>query len=171
MMSEQPTLKPECAAAFAALERDPLELPAEVERHLRICPPCAEAQVLLLALAEAPEVAVPQGYFQGLGFRIMRKLPGRRAGMSARAGYWLAAAGLLAALGLGATGFFMGRAAQPPMVEAAQPKGQADSLDQPLETPFTETEDPATRLTDLDPKDAERALQTLKVPAPAKPRK
>jgi len=108
-------------------------------------------------------VAVPQGYFATLPFRVLRKLPGRRAGsgFTPHAGRWLAAAAFLAALGLGTTGFFMGKAAKAPVVEAAQPKGLADTLEQPLETPFAEADDPVVQLSDLSPKEAETALKRL----------
>ena len=167
MMPERPILNLACTEALEAIERDPLELPGPVEVHLDGCLACSEARVLLLALEDAPMVAVPHGYFEGLGYRLMRKLPGRVTRLRRGTGFWLAAAGLLAALGLGATGFFMGRAVNPPTIEASQPRNQVDSLDQQVETPFYESEDLATHLTDLSPKEAESALKRLQTNPPA----
>jgi len=163
MMPEQPNLNPDCAQALEALARDPLAPGAGVEAHLGVCLPCSEARVFLLAMEEAPAVAAPDGYYATLPFRILRKLPGRRAGagVSPNAGRWLAAAAILAALSLGATGFFLGKAAKAPVVEAAQPKGVADALEQPVETPFAEADDPVVQLSDLSPKEAEKALKRL----------
>jgi hypothetical protein len=161
MMPEQPNLNADCALALEALGRNALELEAGVEAHLDRCPPCSEARVLLLAMEETPAVAAPQGYYEGLPYRIMRKLPGRRASVNPHAGRWLAAAALLGALGLGTTGFFMGKASQAPVVEAAQPRGLADSLDQTVETPFAEADDPVAQLSELSPKEAETALKRL----------
>jgi hypothetical protein len=157
-----------CLTALAALEQDALDLPATVAAHLRVCPTCSEARVLLLALQDCPKVEVPGGYYEGLSFRILRKLPSRRAGLGRPAAFWLAAAALLAALGLGGTGFFMGRAMRAPMVEAAQPKGFADAIDPQIETPFVETEDALTQLDQLSPQQAEEALQRLQAVKPAR---
>jgi hypothetical protein len=168
MMSESPTLKPDCAQAMEAMERDALELPGPVAAHLESCLPCSEARVFLLAMEEAPAVEAPDGYFEGLRFRMLRKLPGRRAGFGRPAALWLAAAGLIAGLGLGATGYFMGQAAHAPMVEAAQPKGLADTLDQPVETPFYEAEDPVTQLSELSAPEAEKALKRMQATPPAR---
>jgi predicted anti-sigma-YlaC factor YlaD len=157
-----------CLTALAALEQDALALPEAVAAHLQRCPTCSEARVLLLSLQDCPEVEVPQGYYAGLSFRILRKLPSRRAGLARPAAFWLAAAGLLAALGLGGTGFFMGRAMRAPMVEASQPKGLADAIDAQVETPFVETEDALTQLDRLNPQQAEEALQRLQAVKPSR---
>jgi hypothetical protein len=169
MMNNRHSPSTLCPAALAALEKNPLDLPASVEAHLRGCPACSEAQVLWLALEEAPEGEAPAGYFEGLGFRILRKLPTRRGGLRRSAAFWLAAAGLLAALGLGATGFFLGRAMRAPLVEASQPKGWVEALDPQTETPFVDAEDPLTQLTNLSPRQAEAALARLQAPAPSAP--
>ena len=175
MMPEHPTLPTACTQASEALERDPLQLPALVEAHLRTCLSCSEARVFLLAMVDDPPVDVPQGYFEGLGYRILRKLPARRAAINRTTGMWLAAAALMAALGLGATGFFMGQATRAPLVEAAQPRGVADTLDPSAETPFLEAEDPVNQLSELSPREAETALERLQAapsaatgPLPAK---
>ena len=120
-------------------------------------------------MEEIPPVAVPKGYFDGLSFRVLRKLPAHRSGVGRQAATWLAAAALLAALGLGATGFYMGQATHAPMVEAAQPKGVADTLDASAETPFLEAEDPISQLSDLSPKDADSALTHLQAEAESRP--
>ena len=168
MKSERPAITPPCLAALAALEIDPLTLSASVEAHLRRCSPCSEARILLLAMEEAPEVAVPQGYFEGLGNRILRKLPSRRAGLRASAVVWLLAAGLLLALGLGTTGFYLGRAARAPMVEASLPQPLLDPSEQANEAPFSETEDPLSQLSTLSPAEAESALKRLQATPPAR---
>ena len=165
MNSERP-IPVSCQTALAALELAPLELPEPVQAHVRTCLACAEARVLWLALEEAPEVEVAPDYFAGLSFRILRKLP---AGKVVRhsASFWLAAAGLLAALGLGATGFYLGQAVRQPMVEAAQPKPLAEPLEGSNETPFYETEETLTQLSDLSPQQAETALLRLQGQEPA----
>ena len=160
MMPERPTLQPACLEAFAALERDPLLLPAGVERHLGTCQACSEARVWLLAMEEAPPVDAPQGYFEGLPYRLSRKLPARRAGIGRTAAVWLAAAALMAALGLGATGFYLGQATH-------APKGVADTLDPSAETPFQEAEDPVNQLSELSPAEMEAALQRLQASPPS----
>ena len=166
-MSEHPPLSAPCLTALAALEKDPLEVPPGVAAHLRSCLACSEARILLLALEEAPEVEVPLGYFEGLGFRILRKLPARRAGLRASAGFWLMAAGLMVALGLGATGFYLGRAARPPLVEASLPKAPADPGEPPPESPFSESTDALSQLSTLSPQAAEKALSRLQAQPPS----
>ena len=161
MMPELPPLSPSCQAALAAMEENPLELPEAVEAHLDVCPPCSEARVIWLSMEDNPEILAPAGYFEGLAYRIQRKLPARRKGLSRPIGIWLAAAGLLVALGLGTTGFFLGRAVRTPMVEASQPKSLVDTLEAQPETPFYESEDPVTQLSDLTPQEAELAFQRL----------
>jgi len=163
-------ISPTCLPVLAALEEDPLTLSAPVEAHLRGCPSCSEARIFWLALEEAPEVEVAPGYFEGLPFRILRKLPARRSGLPRAAAFWLAAASLLAALGLGTTGFYLGRAVRTPMVEAALPRVPAETLEG-SETPFFETEDALTQFSRLTPRAAEEALQRLQQAKPAPSRK
>ena len=161
MTSDLPQLPVPCQTALAALEADALLLPAPVRLHLLDCPACSEARVLLLALEDAPPVAVPEGYFEDLGLRILRKLPARRTPLKQRATLWLAAALVIAALGVGVTGFFMGRAVRAPLVEASLPKSLPEHPDPQAETPFAEADDPVSQLSSLTPEEAEASLQRL----------
>ena len=156
-----PSLPAPCATALAALEGHALDLAPAVEAHLRACPACAEARVLLLALEDIPPFAEPEGYFEALPYRILRKLAPRRPGAKRQAALWLLAAGLVGAMGVGATGFLLGRAVRQPVVEASQPRGLADSLDPQDETPFTEDDDALSRLSDLSAAEADAALSRL----------
>ena len=169
MKSERSSPRIPCQTALAALESDALNLADPMAAHILRCPACSEARILLLALEEAPEVEVPEGYFEDLGFRILRKLPARRARQLPSAGYWLLAAGLITALGLGVTGFYMGRAARAPMVEASLPRPLLDSAEQQSEAPFAEGEDPLSQLSALSPAEAESALQRLQGPPRSRP--
>ena len=153
-----------CQTALAALEADPLVLPGPVAEHLQVCQACSEARVLWLALEEVPPVAVPAGYFEGLGFRILRKLPPRRAPFSRRPVLWLAAAALLGAAGMGLTGFFMGKAVRAPLMEAAQPRDLPQHPDPQAETPFVDAEDSISQLSNLSPKEADETLRRLQNP-------
>jgi hypothetical protein len=156
-----PTLPAPCATALAALEGHALEVSPAVEAHLRRCPACAEARVLLLALEDSPPCAAPEGYFEALPYRILGKVAPRRPNAKRQAALWLMAAGLVGALGMGATGFFLGRAVRQPVVEASQPHGLPDTLDAQSETPFTDDDDALSRLSDLSAADAEAALTRL----------
>lgn len=171
MTPENPPLPAPCTLALAALERDVRELPAEVAAHIRHCPPCAEARILWLALEESVAPEVPAGYFEALPFRIQRKLPARRAALKQRAVLWLVAAGLVGAVGMGTTGFFMGRAVRRPMVEAALAKELPEHPDAQAETPFAESEDAVGQLSGLSAAEAEQALQRLQAPKSAVPPK
>jgi hypothetical protein len=168
MIPDLPQPPGPCAAAQAALEADPLSLPPAVAAHLRACPACSEARILWLAMAEVEPVEAPAGYFEGLGFRILRKLPARPVALKRRAALWLTAAALIGALGVGLTGFFAGRAVRAPLVEAAQPRSLAEPQ---AETPFAEpdSEDALSELSTLTPEEAEAALQRLQAPNTAQP--
>lgn len=165
-MTSLPPISAHCLEAQTALEQDPLALPAAVEAHVRTCMACSELRILWLAMEEAPEVAVAPGYFEDLGFRILRKLPSRSGGARRTAALWLAAAALVGAVGLGATGFYLGRAVRVPMVEAAQPRPAVEATET-NETPFFETEDALSQLSNLSPEAADRALQRLEAAKPA----
>jgi len=156
-----PSLPAPCATALAALEGHALDLAPAVEAHLRACPACAEARVLLLALEDFPPCEAPEGYFETLPYRILRKAAPRRPNAKRRAALWLMAAGLVGALGMGATGFFLGQAVRQPVVEASQPHGLNDTLDPQSETPFTEDDDALSRLSDLSAAEADAALSRL----------
>ncbi len=156
-----------CARALEAVALDPLEPGAEVERHLRACPACAEARVIFLAQEEAPEALVPAGYHDRLPGRILGKLPSR-PGLPhhrLRGLAWAAAAVLLMAVGAGA--FWAGRANRTPLVEASVPK-PAETLEVSVpEAPFRDRDEDAAQLQTLTPEEMKALLKRLDEPAPA----
>lgn len=149
-----------CQLALAAIEADPLTLPAEIQAHLRACPACREARVQWLAQEDTPAVLVPAGYFERLPQRVLRKLPARRP--RHRAILWLAAAGLALALGVG--GYLVGRVQQTPLVEASLPRTSPEAGELIPDMPFEEDADPLSQLSDLSPQDTEAVFQRLDAP-------
>ncbi len=168
-MSERLLALPEpCQRAMAAIETDPLTLPAEIQAHLRACAACAEARVQWLAQEEAPAALVPAGYFEYLPGRVIRKLPARRlSGVRHHPWFWLAAAGLALALGVG--GYLVGRVKQAPMVEANLPNAPVDATEFISDTPFNESDDPMSQFSNLSPEEANAVLNRLDSPKPHHP--
>jgi hypothetical protein len=165
-MSERLHPVPEtCQQALAAIEADPLDLPLEVQGHLRNCAHCSEARVQWLAQEEFPSVLVPADYFERLPERVMRKLPSRRRmGLHRHPWLWLAAAGLALALGVG--GYLAGRVQQSPVLEASRPLDAAEIL---ADTPFHESDDVMSQFSNLSPEDAEAVLKRLDASQPPRP--
>ncbi|BDU73361.1 hypothetical protein [Mesoterricola silvestris] len=154
-----------CLEALAAIEADPLDLPAEVEAHVRGCSGCSEARVTWLALDDAPAALAPAGYFDQLPSRIVRKLPTRPRAGGGHGALWALAAGLLMAVGAG--GFWLGRANRQPLVEATYTPAAAELPAALPETPFMEGEDEVAQLRKLTPEKADTVLEGLE-PKPAK---
>ncbi len=156
-MSELPL---SCQQALLAIEASPLELPGEVETHLRTCPACREARVLWLALEPTPEVLAPLGYFDQLPDRILRKLPPARRRWSnpARFLLWAAAGILVVAAGLG--GYMAGRVNRTPLIEAAVPRTPSENLE--AETPFQNPDDDLNQLLTLSPEEGKVLVKHLK---------
>ncbi|WP_306589853.1 hypothetical protein [Geothrix sp. 21YS21S-4] len=168
-MTAEPLDLPEaCAAALLAVEADPLDPGPGAEAHLRTCPACSEARILCLSQEEVPDVLAPQGYFDRLPGRILRKLPTRlplyrRVGPLA----WSAAAAILLAVGTGA--FVAGYANQTPYVEATLP--HADFAEPAVaDTPFRDGEEDAAQVQALSPEEMKALLQRLDPPPPVSPR-
>ena len=150
-----------CETTLAAIERDPLELPNEALIHLRQCPGCAEARVQWLALDEAPHALAPAGYFDHLPGRIQRKLPMKsRAIPGPRKLLWAAAAALMMA-GTGVGGYWLGRANQTPVVEAALPRNPSEVQELIVDAPFQEDGDALSQLSALPQEEAEAVLKQL----------
>jgi hypothetical protein len=160
-MSEALLSLPEaCQTALAAIEQDPLDLPAEVHAHLHRCPACTEARVQWLALEETPHALAPAGYFDRLPERIQRKLPAK-PGVLHRSHklLWAAAAALLMT-GVGIGGFWLGKANKTPLVEATLPKMPASVREVAPENPFHE-DDLLSQLSELTPEQAEQVFRRL----------
>ncbi len=159
-MSERLANLPEaCAGALLALEADPLDLPGDVQAHLRSCRACAEARVLWLAQEEAPLALAPAGYFERLPGRILGKLPAGRRPATRRAG-WLAAAAALLALTAG-SGFWAGRANREPLVEASTSRTPAELKESQPETPFHDKYEVIEQFQSLSPEEAQALLKQL----------
>lgn len=149
-----------CQRALAAIEADPLDLPEDVQAHLRTCLSCREARVLWLAQEEAPAASAPHGYFMALPQRVLRKLPAQRMRILRRHPVlWLAAAGLALALGVG--GYLVGRVKNAPVAEATLAQPAVDLNELTPESPFDEGDDALSQLADLSPKDVDKVLQRL----------
>ena len=151
---------PACLEALAAIERDPLDLPAAVEVHLRTCVACSEARVLWLAMEDAPPALAPAGYFDHLSGRVLRKLPARTSWRGQRTLLWALAASMLLAVGAG--GFWLGRANRQPVVEATLAPPSKDST--LPDTPFQEGDDEVSQLHQLSPEEAKALLDRLEPP-------
>jgi len=161
-MSETHLPLPEaCQLAMNAIEADPLEVPSEIQAHLRICPACAEARVLWLAQEEAPQALAPTGYFQHLPGRVLRKLPSRR--VTRRQHHpvlWSAAAVIALATGVG--GFMAGRANRTPMVEASLPAPTVPDFQVTIPSaPYQNTDNVMSQLSTLTPVEAEALAKKL----------
>lgn len=167
----EPLLLPEsCRRTLDSLQVDPLALSPSLGDHLRACPACREARVLLLAQEEPTDSLAPAAYFARLPDRILRKLPGRRRAFRLHPLGWAAAAVLLMAVGAGA--FWAGRANRTPLVEAELNRAPAEIQEWVPEFPFDDSEDALTKLRALPPEEAETVLRTLgsgQAPRPAKP--
>jgi len=154
-----------CLEALAAIEVDPLDLPPEVEVHVKACAGCSEARVTWLAMEDAPAALAPAGYFDQLPGRVLRKLPSRPRAGNRQAALWALAAGLLMAVGFG--GFWLGRANRQPLVEATYTPSAAELPAALPETPFMEGEDEVAQLRKLPPEKAATVLEGLE-PKPTK---
>jgi len=154
-----------CLEALAAIERDPLDLPPEVEAHVKACAGCSEARVTWLAMEDAPAAVAPAGYFDQLPGRVLRKLPSRPRAGNRPAALWALAAALLMAVGFG--GFWLGRANRQPLVEATYTPPAAELPAALPETPFMEGDDEVAQLRRLPPEKAATVLEGLE-PKPAK---
>jgi hypothetical protein len=155
-----------CQRALAAIEADPLELPAEVLTHLHGCPACAEARVHWLALEEAPQALAPAGYFDRLPARILRKLPAKPGVLKSRQKWlWASAAAVLMG-GIGLGGFWLGHANKKPLVEATLPRTPSEIQELIPDTPFQENEDAISKLSNLSPEEAEAVLKRVEASQP-----
>jgi len=155
-----------CQRALAAIEEDPLELPAEVLAHLRACPACSEARVQWLALEEAPLALTPAGYFDRLPDRVLRKLPTKpRLLKSHQKWLWASAAAVLMG-GVALGGFWLGHANRKPLVEASLPHTPSEIQELIPDTPFQESEDAMSKLSNLSPEEAEAVLKRVEATHP-----
>jgi hypothetical protein len=157
-VNEQP-LSPACEAALAAFQHDPLELPAEVEAHLRICTACAEARIVLLAQEEAPTPLVPAGYFERLPGRVLGKLPQRRQPMLLRP--WMLASAAALLLAVGGISFMAGRANPTEAVAAAELKPHEARSIQKSTLPFHDAPDNLGTLQEMSPEEAAALVEQL----------
>ena len=163
MMHEETMPLPEpCAAALAALQADPLDPGPDAEAHLRACPACAEARVMLLAQEDAAVPLAPAGYFETLPARIARKLPAAKGPRRLPAWLWAAAAAVLMAAGLG--GYLAGRATPAPPV--LQPMAQqqtlpADPAGQEGVLPFHDRDEDLAEIGGLSPSEMKELVSTL----------
>lgn len=150
-----------CARALAALEADALEPGAETEAHLRACPACAEARVMLLAQEDAPLPLVPAGYFETLPLRIGRKLPAPKIRRRLPSWLWAAAAAVLMAAGLG--GYLAGRAtpAPPVLQPVAQQVAPVESPAQDRALPFHDRDEDLAELGGLSPTEMKQLVSSL----------
>ncbi len=159
-------MPPACQAALAAIEADPLELPAEAEAHLRGCPACREARVLFLAQEEAPLPLVPAGYFERLPARVVGKLQIRKAPVKPGA-WWMAAAAVLA-LGVGTGAFLAGRANRAPGLAEATPLPQDATHVRKAPVPFKDAHESLDTLQELSPEEMRALLERVDQEAPSK---
>lgn len=158
-----------CLEALAAIEVDPLDLPPEVEAHVKACAGCSETRVTWLAMEDAPAALAPAGYFDQLPGRVLRKLPSRPRAGNRQAALWALAAGLLMAVGFG--GFWLGRANRQPLVEATYTPSAAELPAALPETPFMEGEDEVAQLRGLPPEKADTVLQGLEPKSDQEPKR
>lgn len=155
-----------CRATLAAVEQDPLDLSPETFAHVRACPACAEARVLLLAQEESVQALAPASYFEQLPARVLRKLPPARSqATTSRPFLWAAAVMLLGATTLG--GFMAGRANRNPVVEAALPRTAADVQEaSQADAPFHEKDEVLTEMEQLSPEQVQALIDKLKEKQP-----
>lgn len=150
-----------CQTALAAIEQDPLDLSPEIRTHLQGCPSCAEARVQWLAMEEAPHALAPAGYFDRLPDRVLRKLPAKQ-GLLKRTPKWVwAAAAAVLMGGVGFGGFWLGHANKKPLVEATLPRTPSEIQEWIPDSPFQESEDAISELSDLSPEEAEAVLKRM----------
>lgn len=161
-MNEQP-LSPNCEAALAAFQHDPLDLPAEVESHVRTCTACAEARIVLLAQEDAPMPLVPAGYFERLPGRVLGKLPQRRSTVLLRPWMLASAAALLVAVG--GISFMAGRANQAAPVAAELTPQDAQTI-QKSTLPFHDAQDKLGTLQEMSPEEAKALVEQLEKESP-----
>ncbi len=157
-MNEQP-LSPACETALAAFQHNPLELPADVEAHLRICTACTEARIVLLAQEEAPTPLVPAGYFERLPARVLGKLPQRRQPVLFRP--WMLAGAAALLLAVGGISFMAGRANPTEAVAAAELKPHEARSIQKNTLPFQDAQDNLDTLQDMTPEEAKALVEQL----------
>ncbi|HNX94722.1 MAG TPA: hypothetical protein PKL14_06130 [Holophaga sp.] len=154
-----------CRLALEAIQADPLDLPEEVERHLKTCLVCAETRIQWLAQEDAPHALAPAAYFERLPGRIQRKLPARnRLAQRMHPSFWAAAAGLALAVGIG--GFMAGRVNRTPVVEAAierptPPPMPASVRESIPETPFHPGDEVTSQLSNLSQEEAAALAKRL----------
>lgn len=149
----------ECERALAAVQEDPLDLPAEVEAHLTTCSACREARIVLLAQEEASLPLAPAGYFERLPGRILGKLPARRPVRSLRPWMLGAAAALL--LTVSGISFFAGRAnrATPVAKVEAAPAVDPKAIQGTL--PFQDSQEDLGRLKELNADEMKALIEHL----------
>lgn len=152
-------LSPDCEAALAALQNDPLDLPAEVEAHLRACAPCREARIVLLAQEEAPLPLAPAGYFERLPGRILGKLPAKRALRPLRP--WMLAAAAVLLLAVSGISFFAGRANPATPVAKAETAPSVDQKAIQSTLPFQDSQDDLGRLKELNADEMKALIEQL----------
>ncbi len=163
------TMTPETIApeqlekAIQAIEADPLNLPADVAALVRQSPALGELRVHWLALEDQHPNGdmAPEGYFQALPGRILRKLPVKLAARHRlHPALWAAAAALMLAIGAG--GFWAGKANRTPLVEAkAQELEPTKEL--PLaDAPFQENDDVLVQIQNLTPEEIQRIADKVK---------
>ena len=154
-------LPPACAAALAAIEADPLDPGAAAEAHLRACPACAEARVMLLAQEDSALPLAPAGYFEALPARITRKLPAAKAPRRLPTWLWAAAAAILMVAGVG--GYLAGRAT--PASQVLQPMAQqvqpADLSNQERALPFHDRDEDTAEIGGLSPAEMKELVSSL----------
>jgi len=145
----------DCTQALSAIEADPLNITPELHSHLRQCPACNEARVWYLAQEDYPTTTAPEGYFDQLHDRILRKLPAKKIAPLHQIplAFWLAAAVLLLAVGTG--GFIAGRVNRPPTLEAY--------ADIP-EAPFLDEDEALIQIQNLNPEELKALLKHLETP-------
>lgn len=150
-----------CARVLDRVATDPLDPGAEAEAHLRSCPACAEARVMLLAQEEAPAALAPAGYFEALPSRVVRKLPVAKAPRRLPGWLWAAAAAVLVAASVG--GFLAGRAtpAPPVLQPMAQQTQPADALPQDRALPFQDRDEDLAELGGLSPDEMKALVSSL----------
>ena len=154
------TIPESCTRTLAAIETNPLDLPAEALAHLQACPACAEARVMWLAQEPSGTPMTPSGYFEGLPGRVLRLLPPGRRTLSIRPALW-AAAGILA-LAAGVGGFMAGRVNSAPVVEASLPRISLESVEGTPDLPFRDKDEELNQMMNLTPEETRALLQHLK---------
>ncbi len=161
-MSTQPTASPELIEkAIAAIEADPLHLPAEVEALLKSNAALSELRVHWLAQEEAPSATAPAGYFQALPGRVLRKLPTKLVVRHRPApALWAAAAALMLVIGAG--GFWVGKANRAPLVEAKTQDIEPAKELPVADAPFQENDDVMVQIQNMSPEELQRLADKVR---------